>query len=680
VKEIPLSAVVKISSPSIASRAGLSKKPSRPSTESSGFAQCIPVQGSVVKMPKCFCTLGVLLFLVHSALAACPGTNVVTVCTDDALREAVAIGGTVRLCCNGVLTLTNTIDVTKDTTLDASGQNLTISGGHLVRLFTVANGISLTITNITLAEGRVLVTNLNAGAGDPALGGAIRNDGGIVRLVDCVVSNNWVQTGGGLPAGAALGGAIYNQAGTVQILHSRFVGNSVTGAISEFTNYPEPPKGMDALARGAAIFSSNGVVVIGNSVFVGNTAYGHAAPYPGPQLAEGGAIWATGLLTVSNSDFSANTALSEPGVYGSLTANLAGGAICFGLGDGIIFNTRFSSNSLRGGYNPSFFGSRASGGALFNSGNLQIQQCSFSGNQVLSGAGFYWDYARGGAICNAGLLSVEAVSIFGNRAAGGSTGGGDGYGQGGGVWNGGTLYMTNSTLADNRAEGYPNHVGEPNFGGGLYNYVYGAWLVNVTFASNNAVNANIGGPIGRNIANYDGSVYLLNSLLAAPGENVAGAITDEGYNMSSDDSAAFSSGSSFNFTDPKLLPLADNSGPTLTMALAANSPAIDWAPAAGAPATDQRGVARPGLGANVIDLGAYEWVPAPPALVAALNGGSLNVSFAGSSGETYRLERCTSFSAWELHELIGPLPTNGPVTRTIPAVLPGQFFRLRWGP
>ena len=45
--------------------------------------------------------------------------------------------------------------------------------------------------------------------------------------------------------------------------------------------------------------------------------------------------------------------------------------------------------------------------------------------------------------------------------------------------------------------------------------------------------------------------------------------------------------------DPLIGPLADNGGPTLTHALQAGSPAIDFADAAVCPATDQRGVARP---------------------------------------------------------------------------------------
>ena len=59
------------------------------------------------------------------------------------------------------------------------------------------------------------------------------------------------------------------------------------------------------------------------------------------------------------------------------------------------------------------------------------------------------------------------------------------------------------------------------------------------------------------------------------------------------------------FPDPKLGPLANNGGPTLTMALLPGSPAIDAGNTSLAPATDQRGFPRPaGLAA---DIGAFEY-------------------------------------------------------------------------
>src|SRR5215213_8130358 len=60
---------------------------------------------------------------------SCVGTNVVSVPTDAALRAAVAVGGNIRLCFSGTVTLTNAITVAKDVSLDAHGVSVVISGG-----------------------------------------------------------------------------------------------------------------------------------------------------------------------------------------------------------------------------------------------------------------------------------------------------------------------------------------------------------------------------------------------------------------------------------------------------------------------------------------------------------------------------------------------------------------------
>ena len=60
------------------------------------------------------------------------------------------------------------------------------------------------------------------------------------------------------------------------------------------------------------------------------------------------------------------------------------------------------------------------------------------------------------------------------------------------------------------------------------------------------------------------------------------------------------------FADALVAPLADNGGPTQTMALMSGSPAINTGTATGAPATDQRGLPRFGA----VDKGAFEVQPA----------------------------------------------------------------------
>src|SRR5262249_29821477 len=70
--------------------------------------------------------------------------------------------------------------------------------------------------------------------------------------------------------------------------------------------------------------------------------------------------------------------------------------------------------------------------------------------------------------------------------------------------------------------------------------------------------------------------------------------------------ASFTGTTTHNITgvNPLLGPLADNGGPTKTMALLVNSPALNKIPAASAPTVDQRGTARPFGGTS--DIGAFE--------------------------------------------------------------------------
>jgi hypothetical protein len=158
-------------------------------------------------------------------------------------------------------------------------------------------------------------------------------------------------------------------------------------------------------------------------------------------------------------------------------------------------------------------------------------------------------------------------------------------------------------------------------------------MTNSTFSLNNVgyspdCSCNYG--TGGGIFNSD-TATLRNTIIAySPRQNpVAGGdcdgpLTDDGYNLASDTTCAFSAPTSLTNTDPLLLPLQDNGGPTETQALCTGpgspdascpgaSPALDVIPplingCGTTVATDQRGILRPqGPGC---DLGAVEAVEA----------------------------------------------------------------------
>lgn len=90
-----------------------------------------------------------------------------------------------------------------------------------------------------------------------------------------------------------------------------------------------------------------------------------------------------------------------------------------------------------------------------------------------------------------------------------------------------------------------------------------------------------------------------------------GTIVDEGYNVDDEGDCGFStSDGSVNNVNPNVGPLADNGGPTQTMAVLPGSVAYHLVPIADCPTTDQRGAARPGSsGGTTCDAGSYEYAP-----------------------------------------------------------------------
>jgi predicted outer membrane repeat protein len=250
---------------------------------------------------------------------------------------------------------------------------------------------------------------------------------------------------------------------------------------------------------------------------------------------------------------------------------VAGGGIA-GSCPLIIINSTFRGNSASGG-----------GGGINASGTLTVTNSTFSGN---SGA-------DGGGISSNDALTVTNSTFSGNSASGGGAGGGISVYYG-------TASVTNSTFSGNSATGGGAAGGISISSGTLT-------VTNSTFSGNSAP----GGGGGGGISAYFGTARLANSIVAnSPGGvNCSGKrVIDLGGNV--DDGTTCISSSSKNSlfeTNPLLGPLANNGGPTQTMALLPGSPAATE----GVVATctdppvngrDQRGVSR---GSSTCSSGAY---------------------------------------------------------------------------
>ncbi|MFI5364600.1 MAG: choice-of-anchor Q domain-containing protein [Candidatus Binatia bacterium] len=256
-------------------------------------------------------------------------------------------------------------------------------------------------------------------------------------------------------------------------------------------------------------------------------------------------------------------------------ARNGGGGGIFNTGTLTVTNSTFSDNSASAG---------AGGGGIWAGGTVTVTNSTFSGNSA-GGAG--------GGIFSNGTLAVTNSTFFGNTA-----------GAGGGISNaGGTVTVTNSTFSSNSGG---------NIGGGIYSYATGTVTVtNSTFSDNSA-------PSGGGISNnFEGTVTVTvtNTIVAnsTSGRNCGGTIIDGGHNIDDDGSCDFSETSLRNINS-MLAGLAKNGGPTQTIALQADSPAInagDESVCAAPPVNnlDQRGYVRP---SGHCSIGAYEYNAVPP--------------------------------------------------------------------
>jgi CSLREA domain-containing protein len=220
----------------------------------------------------------------------------------------------------------------------------------------------------------------------------------------------------------------------------------------------------------------------------------------------------------------------------------------------------------------------------------------------------------GGAIVTSNFLRVEKSTIAGNRAD---------EGVGGGIFNfvGGTLIVKSSTLSGNTTT---------NDGGAIENYGT-ATLVNDTITGNHSggygggVESDSSDPdritlnavtIARNTADFGGGIEgtpftVRNSLIALNSSTGPGpdchpgpTIVSAGHNLIGDttDCTGIFGPATHDITDvsPRIGQLANNGGPTKTIALRRGSPAINHA-GNDAPKRDQRGVKR-----HDPDIGAFE--------------------------------------------------------------------------
>jgi hypothetical protein len=441
------------------------------------------------------------------------------------------------------------------------------------------------------------------GPGGAGSGGAIYVAGGSLTLTSVALQNNAAQGGaggkGGLGGvGTALKGSltgIFGGTGTTFNL-----GGSGGAVAAGGPGGSAGPGGNGGTGAGGGIFVAQGSLTLVNSTLAGNQAFGGAGGRGGPG---GTGAFGAGTLTLG-------LPIGEKGGNGGtggLGGSGHGGGIHVASGKVVLYGDTFNANLAQGGKGGAG-GSGAYGPlALLGSGSIPIG----TGLTGITGIG-------GGGGTGGGL----------NSAGAGGDGGTGGTGKGGGVYvTGGALTLANTTVAGNSVAvggggsagpggragtgsltGGVGSAGNPgdSYGGGFYVNSGAVNLNNATIALNTESGTGSGGGV---VVQSPGTVTAESAIFAGNGAiDYSGSITatDSLFQTAPVNGTVSGSGNLVG-VNPLLASngLQNNGGPTETIALQAQSPAIGKGTNPQNLFADQRGDS-PRTGPGGTDIGAYQ--------------------------------------------------------------------------
>src|SRR6266704_3620794 len=428
------------------------------------------------------------------------------------------------------------------TIIDAAGLN---TGSVRDRVFQITgSGVSVTFQDLAIQNGKAADDGTSGASTNPAAqnanraGGGILNNGGSLTLDNVVVQSCQAlgkgdsvindhttldARGGGL--------ASLTSTGNVTITGSTFTGNSALGGNGgNFNN------GAGSAAMGGSIYFEGGTLNIDGSRIDNSSANGGDGGNQDQNgqtnggfggTAQGGGVWVGGgTVTINNTTFEsteANGGNSGTGGNGAEPAGGADGGGLYSLGNVTVTNSTFHLAGATGGDGGDAFGSTCLGGHMAGDGG-QTNGGLNCGNHGAGGL------AYGGAVTNnnAATVNIKHGTISGNNAQAGNTG----VNQGG-------------------ANKPPRLVAEGT-GGGIRVGPASVTLENTIIAGNTAANGT-GDTTGA----------------PTPGPNVDGAVTSNGHNLLgvATEATGFTGTGDLTGADPMLAALADNGGPTQTMAL-----------------------------------------------------------------------------------------------------------------
>lgn len=471
---------------------------------------------------------------------------------------------------NATITLANgELEVDESLVINGSGQ--TIDANQASRVLAVYNTATLTASSLTLTNG---YANSDGG-------GIYLDYDTSLSLADVTVSNNSASDAGG-----GIYGRGYNSVILTDSNISGNTSNSVGGGLA--LGYGSLTLTGSAVSGNATNFVGGGLALFSSSsTLTGSTISGNLVTFGG-----GGGIYLYG----------GNVSIANDTVSGNTAYNYTGGGIAAKYADVDIATSTISGNSA-GRYGGGIY---LAGQGRGGDGTLAVTDSTISGNLAEAGAGvalatFYYQTAAGATqMLYGGTVSARFVNstVTGNNASDGA-GGFDVYIKsppGSGSTSGLTVTMTtssaqldfvNSTISGNQGTGGS----------------YGAGAISTyvdTDATQGAVTITAGNSIISGNPGTNGDVYL----------GAQASLTVQNSLLASALQTTYAGNGNVFSDAPGLAALANNNGPTQTMALLAGSPAIDAgnnALISTSITTDQRGAGYERIVNGTVDIGAFEF-------------------------------------------------------------------------
>lgn len=437
-----------------------------------------------------------------------------------------ASGGTVYL--SGTLSEVGATHVNQDVTISAAPD---ATGATLDGASADANG--LLIIGDQTPSATVSISGLTFSNGRSVDGGAIDNVANLA-VTGCTFTDDTAIGDNGSGDGGAIDNADNGTTATLSVSDSAFTGDTATSA--------------NGSGHGGAIDNGDGNV--------SNGPYG------------------SGTVTVKDSTFTGDQAATSSGSseYGNGGAIDSGDSSNGGKNVVTVSGSTFTDDSASIGYN-------GDGGAIDNgdaangsTDSVSVTDSTFTGNEA-GGSGGAIGNGIFGSTAQVSMLSISGSTFDGNRADGGLS-------DGGAIDNGdagaGNMTVTDSTFSNNFATTDGGAIDNGDGGDATATIVRSTLTGNSVSASGDGAtidNSDFGGP---------GTMYLAAAEIDGTCNQASGGTwNDAGYNAATDASclaAPAPQTDSLSAAAGHLASLADNGGPTQTIALDPDNPALGLIP------------------------------------------------------------------------------------------------------